>query len=79
MKSVERNEQLEAMDVELDMNETDKSSLVNKTNLFGLHRDDVGQLKELEGMTLVLSTKEEPKFEKPEEKHLIEEFDKDEV
>ncbi|CAH1449867.1 unnamed protein product [Lactuca virosa] len=42
VKSVERNEQLEAMDVELDMNETDKSSQVNKTNVVGLLRDDVG-------------------------------------
>ncbi|CAH1414838.1 unnamed protein product [Lactuca virosa] len=62
VKSVEINEQLEAMNVELDMNETDKSGQVNKTNLVGLLRDDVGQLKELEGKTLVLSTKEEPKF-----------------
>ncbi|CAH1413744.1 unnamed protein product [Lactuca virosa] len=77
VKSVERNEQLEAMDVELDMNETVKSGQVNKTNLVGLLRDDVGQLKELEGKTLVLSTKEEPKFDEPEEKHLTGEFDKE--
>ncbi|CAH1418456.1 unnamed protein product [Lactuca virosa] len=77
VKSVERNEQLEAMDVELDMNEMDKSGQVNKTNLIGFLRDDVGQLKELEGKTLVLSTKEEPKFEEPEEKHLTWEFDKE--
>ncbi|CAI9265074.1 unnamed protein product [Lactuca saligna] len=69
VKSIERNVQLEAMDVELDMKETDKSGQVNKTNLVGLVRDD--------GKTFVLSTKEEPKFEESEEKHRTGEFDKE--